>query len=85
MANATPSAGVVKAVGIHLFARKDDGGVRTIAPVVREAGVNYVGGNQNLGASYVYVTQYYEKNPATAADWTLTEVNADEFGVKEVA
>jgi hypothetical protein len=85
MQNATPTSGTVKAVGIHLFARKDDAGVRTIAPVVREGGVNYLGANQNIGTSYVYVSEYYRKNPATTNDWTLSEINADEFGVKVVA
>lgn len=83
--NLTPTSGTIKAVGIHMMARKDDAGVRTIAPVWRDSGVNNVGGNQNIGASYNYITQYYEKNPQTAAAATITEINADEYGVKEVA
>lgn len=83
--NATPTSGTVKGVGVHLFARKDDAGARSIAPMIRDGVTNNAGTTQAIGTSYLYYTQYYKDNPVTTNPWTLTEVNADQFGVKEVA
>lgn len=85
MQNATPTSGTVKAVGVHLYARKDDAGARSIAPMVRDGTTNNAGTTQAIGTSYLYYSQYYKDNPVTTNPWTITEVNADEFGVKEVA
>jgi hypothetical protein len=67
-----------------LYARKDDANVRQIAAVARQAGTDYVGATKTLGSSYLYYSELYDQDP-TAANWTATNVNADEFGVKEIA
>ncbi len=74
----------VYAVQVNLWARKDDASTRQIAPVIRQASTDYVGTTVTLGTTYTYKSQLYDQDP-TAAAWTATNVNADEFGVKEIA
>jgi len=76
-------AGSIYGLQIGLYARKTDSGLRQIAPVVRAGGTDYVGTNKEPSfASYAYLIQLYETNPATAAAWTIADVNAAEFGIK---
>lgn len=76
------SSGTVAGVQVLIYARKNDAGTRTIAPVVREGGTDYVGTSQALSTSYVYLSQIYEADPATSAAWTISGINGDQFGVK---
>ena len=86
MGNLTSVAGTIKAVQSLLYARKDDAGVRTIAPVFHISATDYVQANlPDLTTSYQYLPQILEVSPATAVAWTLAEINAMEFGAKEVA
>lgn len=80
------AAGTVKGIQVVLDARKDDAGTRTIAPVIRQGGVNYDGlVAQPMGLTYYELQFPYDVNPATAAAFTVAEVNADEYGMKLVA
>ncbi len=80
------ATGNVLAVQVLIYARKDDAGTRQIAPVVRISGTNYDGATlPNLGTTYTWYPALYETSPASAAAWTVSEVNAAEFGVKLVA
>ncbi len=67
-----------------MYARKDDAAVRQIAPVIRQAGSDNVGATVTLSSTYQFFQQIYNQDP-TAADWTPTTFNADEFGIKEIA
>ena len=78
------TAATVFGVQTNLYARKDDANTRQIAPVVRQSGSDNVGATVTLSSTYVDYTQIYNQDP-TAADWTPTTVNADEFGVKEIS
>ncbi len=69
---------------VNLFARKDDANTRQIAPVIRQSGSDNVGTTVTMTTSYVTYSQLYNQDPASA-DWTPTNVNADEFGIKEIA
>lgn len=81
-----PAAAVaVKAVKYVVYARKDDAGVRQIAPLARIAGADYVGTTVSLGTSYGVLEEIHDTSPATAVAWTVSEVNALEFGYKEIA
>jgi hypothetical protein len=75
----------IRGVQTNLWSRKDDASTRQIAPVFRIAGTDYVGTTATLATGYVDSTQIYENSPATSSDWTLSEINAAEFGVKEIA
>ncbi len=74
----------VYGVQVNLEARKDDASTRQIAPVIRQAGTDNVGTTVTLASTYGFFTQIYNQDP-TGADWTATNVNADEFGIKEIA
>lgn len=79
------AAGGVLGVQVVLVARKDDGGARTIAPVIRMAGTDHDGPTSiGLSASYLALTTIYDTDP-TGSAWSIASVNAAEFGVKEVA
>lgn len=81
-----PTTAIVKGVHLVILARKEAEGSATIAPVVHQGGVDYVGPTQGVASPAYdrYVTQAYEINPATDAPWTPAEVNAGQFGVKKL-
>lgn len=82
----TVTAGTVFAVQENLIARKDDAGVRTIAPVLRTGGVDYDGTTTAaLTSTYAGYQQLYERLDPSGAGWTVSSVNSLEAGVKEVA
>ena len=79
----SPTAGSVLAVEVLSFARKDDAGTRTIAPVIRTGSTDAVGTSVNLSTSYAFYSQIFETNPANgSAAWTVSDVNSSEFGAK---
>lgn len=76
----------VKGAHVCILARKETEGASSIAPIVRQGGLNYVGPTQGV-ANVVYdryVTQAWDLNPATLAKFTAGEVNAGQFGVVKV-
>lgn len=83
----TPAAldpgAAVYGVQVVEYARKDNTGERQIAPVIRQAGTDYVGSNETLLSNYQFLTQIYNQDP-TNSNWTATNINADEFGYKLV-
>lgn len=80
------TAGSVFAVQVNVVARKDDAGVRTIAPVTRVGGTDFDGTTTpGLATSYQGYQQLYERLDPSGAAWTIASVNAMEAGVKEVA
>lgn len=72
------------AVQTNHYARKDDANTRQIAPLIRQAGTDYIGTTFTEAASYSDFTQLWNQDP-TGANWTPATFNADEFGVKEIA
>ena len=82
MADLAEATGLIKAVQYVQYARKDNAGTRLIAPVVRIGGADYAGSDIELGATYDHFTQLKEVSPATSAAWTISEINAMEYGIK---
>jgi hypothetical protein len=77
--------GTIYGVQVNNAARKDDAGARTIAPVIRQGGSNYDGTTTaGLSTAYVVYSQIYNQDP-TGTDWSIANVNGDEYGVLEVA
>lgn len=74
----------VYGVQTNLYARKDDAATRQVAPFIRQSSTDYDGTTVTLGSNYTVYSQLYNQDP-TSADWTPTTVNADEFGIKEIA
>lgn len=83
---APPSGlGTVKAVQTNLVARKDDGIIRQIAPVLGD-GVhsNAVGASISIGNNYVDYLQSFDRNPLTGAVWSVGDLSTLQVGVKEI-
>lgn len=78
------SGSKVYAVCPYAVARKDDAGTRSIAMVVRRGGTEYAGATMPLGTTYSIWQDFWEEDPDTAADWTVSGVNAGEYGYKDV-
>jgi hypothetical protein len=70
-------------VVIWPFARKDDGGFRTIQGAIKSGGtLGTIGTDVALGTNYQYLFCQSTTDPNTGSAWTLAAVNAAEFGVK---
>ncbi len=82
-AGVLPGASVA-GIQVNLYARKDDAGLRSVAPVIRQSSLDYPGTTRALTASYVCYTQLYDLDP-TSATWTATNINADEYGIEVMA
>lgn len=80
------AGGTVYAVQVNVVARKDDALARTIAPVIRQGGVNYDGiTTPGLSSTYLVYSQLYDRLGPDGNPWTPAIVAAMEVGVKEVA
>jgi hypothetical protein len=81
-----PTDSVVKGIHVNLLARKEEPGSVTLAPVVHQAGVDYLGPVQGVTNVIYdrYLTQAWDLNPATGAKFTPAEINAGQFGVVKV-
>lgn len=78
------AAGTIFGVQTNVYARKDDAATRIVAPVIRQGGTDYVGNDIGLATSYASGRQIYQQDP-TGSDWTVANVNGDEFGIKVIA
>ena len=74
------------AVQTGFVARKEDAGVRTVAPVLRGTDGDKFGTARGVGLDYAAYHEVHEQNPLdTPEDWTETTVNSIEIGVKLIA
>ncbi len=80
--NLSASSATVLGVMVNYTARKTQAGSRNFAPVVRTNSTDFVGDEVSATASYKTNYQLYEENPDTTDPWTVSEVNAAEFGIK---
>jgi hypothetical protein len=80
--NPVGTINTVYAVQANMRARKDNAGVRTVARLLRVSGTDYVGSDNSLSTSYALYRDIMEKNPATDAAWTSSDITALEAGVK---
>jgi len=76
--------GAVRAVQVCMVARRDDAGPREIREKCRSASADYNGTTQTVTSAYVVYRQIRETDPATAAAWTASNLNAAEFGYELV-
>ena len=76
----------IAAVQISLYARKDDLAARTVATEYRGGGSNFSGATlPALTTTYQDYPQIYTTDPATGIGWTVTGVNAGQYGVKLIS
>ena len=78
----TPLTGTVISVEVGSHVLKSDAGAKSFRPVVRHSGVDYGGTDVVLGLASTRSAQIYTTNPGTSAAWTISEVNAAEFGAE---
>lgn len=60
---------------------KDDAGARQVANLVRSGGTDAQSAAAGVGTSLAYNLSVHETDPATGAAWTVSGVNAAQFGV----
>ena len=81
--SALPPGGRIYGVQMSFYAKKDQPGDRQIAPVFRQAGSNYLGPGVGVTqGAYSFSTAMSQASPATSTEWTLTEINTQEYGVE---
>lgn len=81
----TPTSGAIKAVAVWLYNHKDDAGLRTIQAMARHSSSDAFGDSKSVSDTWRYEGHIFEVNPSTSTDWTISEVNAAEFGMKIIA
>ena len=79
--NLPQATGTIKGVQVCPFLKKTDAGTRSVVSVVRLSGTEEDSAVKNLGTSYAYQTDIRETKPGGGA-WSLSDVNAAEFGIK---
>lgn len=81
--NLSSSSGTVYGICQYLHARKADAGSRTLKSVIRSGGTNYPNSNNHsIGDNYAEYFDIVEQDPDTSSAWTISGVNAAEFGVE---
>lgn len=83
--NLTHTVGSVAGVVVRSYAAKSDTGPRSLSAVVRSGGSDASGSAHVLGTGYTPWHDVFEQNPIGPADWTISSVNAAEFGVTVAA
>lgn len=74
---------VIPGVQLTLFSRFLTGAA-SIKHLVRTSGSNFLGGTKVLTAAYVFDTFIWEQEPDDPSDWTVSVINASEFGMEVV-
>lgn len=78
------SSGTVYGIQLLPRARKTDAGTRKIATIARHSGVEVDSADVTLSTSYVTTKEIRETKPGGGA-WSVSDINAAEFGVKVTA
>ena len=77
-------SGSIFCLQVNAWAKKDDIGSRTLNAIARPVSTTYSGDAPiSLGNTYGYSTFIFETNPETEGYWTIAEINAAEFGIKQ--
>lgn len=75
----------IKSVKISSYMNRDLGGPQNVNSFVRIGGTDYHSANQSAPVTLGLVGTYYETSPATSNTWTVSEINAAEFGIRSRA
>jgi hypothetical protein len=74
--------GSIKAVQLSAYCYKVDAGFRGVDVFIKSGATEVFAASQPLSTTPKYVTKMYEQDPNTSADWSQTNFNAAEFGVR---
>ncbi len=77
--------GDIIAVQTNMIVRSDAAGAETVAPMLRVNGTDYQGATVGVSTSYVDKREVFEVSPDTGVDWTVSEVDGTEPGMKLVS
>lgn len=75
-------AGTIHALQVNNWVKKTDAGSRGIKGLARISATNYLGTELMLGTTYVQAKEVWETSPASAAAWTVSEIDGAEFGLQ---
>lgn len=84
--NLSTTAGTVYGLMTVPVMRNDAAGNVAVASVYRSGGTDYFSSGQTVGATtYNAYMDIQGQNPATSSAWTVSSVNAAQFGIKRTA
>jgi hypothetical protein len=72
----------IAAVQMAATANRDAAGPQNANLFTRISSTDYHGSDKSLNVAATFVQQKWETSPATAAAWTIAEINGAEFGVR---
>jgi hypothetical protein len=83
----TLTSGTVFGVQLNCYARRDDAGNRVMNLIAESNGTENLGTSNIdvLNPTYSYFNEIYELDPDTAVAWTVSGINAAEFGQQVVS
>lgn len=75
---------VAQVFGLQVAAvmAKSDAGAASASVIARVGSTDYTSGANALSTTYAEFVDFYETNPATSAQWTVSDVNALQVGMK---
>lgn len=82
IADLSTATATVHGVQWGIYAAKSDAGARSVRRVLRTGAANYTGSDRALGTGYINYRELFVTDPATAAAWTASNVNALQVGVE---
>lgn len=74
--------GSIKAVQLSAYAYKMDAGFRGLDLFTKSGATENFATSQPLSTTQRYLTKVWEQDPNTSADWSQSNLNAAEFGVR---
>lgn len=80
--NLTRAAGTIYGVQAAMHAAKTDAGSRSMRMLARPGSTDQPSSDFALGTGYLPYTYVWQQNPDTSTDWSVTSVNASEFGAE---
>ena len=72
----------INSVTIYYYGQRVNSNRYKFQPLVRASSTDYLGSVISLTASYAYYNKTYTTNPDTGNQWTISEVNSLEAGMK---
>lgn len=79
------NAGTISAIQVDLMTKKTAAGGRNVRPIIRHDAVNYDGSTMFVTDDYGEQLEFFPANPGTSLGWTISEINAAEFGIELVS
>jgi len=74
--------GTIFGVQANVVQKKDDVGVRTVAPLIKSNGTYFLGTGVTCQSDYTTAQQIWQTEPSASTTWTNASVNALKVGLK---